>query len=500
MKTAVIYARYSCDKQTEQSIDGQLRVCQDYAQRNDILILDTYIDQAISGTTDNRADFQRMIKDSARKEWDYVLVYKLDRFSHDKYATAIHKKTLRDNGVKVLSAMENIPDTPEGIILESLLEGMNQYYSAELSQKVKRGMKETRLKGYYQGGGVPYGYKIDGRKVVIDEERAENVRFMYDEFSKGVIVKDIIKQLTAMGKTYKGKPFAMNTVYGILRNEKYIGVYRINDEVLTNMYPKIVDEHIYNRVLAILQRNKRGSRSAETNYLLKHKLKCGYCGHNINGEYAKSHTGADFYYYKCRGRKMKLTDCNKATIQKDTLENLVIDFTVNELSEPQNIEAVVNALLAIQQRNLKTNSTLLALQKEQREIETAIDNTMKAIAQGVITKSTAQYLKSYEERQEEIAKLITIEQSKETVIITEKEIRKYYEEALKLEPQMLINYLIKEIVLYDNRTDIIYNSPIKSTDSPDDSKPLASVRQGFSFYTKSVRLGNKTMTVTLLIK
>ena len=140
MKTAVIYARYSCDKQTEQSIEGQLRVCQDYAKSHDILILDTYIDQAISGTTDNRANFQRMIKDSARKEWNYVLVYKLDRFSRDKYATAIHKKTLRDNGVKVLSAMENIPDTPEGIILESLLEGMNQYYSAELSQKVKRGM------------------------------------------------------------------------------------------------------------------------------------------------------------------------------------------------------------------------------------------------------------------------------------------------------------------------------------------------------------------------
>ena len=126
MKTAVIYARYSCDKQTEQSIEGQLRVCQDYAKAHDILILDTYIDQAISGTTDNRADFQRMIKDSARKEWDYVLVYKLDRFSRDKYATAIHKKTLRDNGVKVLSAMENIPDTPEGIILESLLEGFER--------------------------------------------------------------------------------------------------------------------------------------------------------------------------------------------------------------------------------------------------------------------------------------------------------------------------------------------------------------------------------------
>ena len=170
--------------------------------------------------------------------------------------------------------MENIPDTPEGIILESLLEGMNQYYSAELSQKVKRGMRETRLKGFYQGGGVPYGYKLDGRKLVIDDERAENVRFMYAEFSKGVIVRDIITALTARGQTYRGKPFAMNTVYNILRNEKYIGIYRINDEVLTNMYPQIVDEHLYNRVKALLKRNKRGSRSMETNYLLKHNVLC----------------------------------------------------------------------------------------------------------------------------------------------------------------------------------------------------------------------------------
>lgn len=112
MKTAVIYARYSCDNQTEQSIDGQLRVCEEYAQRNNILILNTYIDRAMTGTNDNRPDFQKMLKDSNRKEWDYVLVYKLDRFSRNKYETAIHKKTLRDNGVKVLSAMENIPDTP----------------------------------------------------------------------------------------------------------------------------------------------------------------------------------------------------------------------------------------------------------------------------------------------------------------------------------------------------------------------------------------------------
>ncbi len=140
MKTAVIYARYSSENQTEQSIDGQLRVCKEYAQRNGILILDTYIDRAMTGTNDNRPDFQRMIKDSARKEWNYILVYKLDRFSRDKYATAIHKRTLKNNGVKLLSAMENIPDTPEGIILESLLEG---YEHSNGHNKLKSELKQS---------------------------------------------------------------------------------------------------------------------------------------------------------------------------------------------------------------------------------------------------------------------------------------------------------------------------------------------------------------------
>ena len=132
MKSAVIYARYSCDAQTEQSIEGQLRVCQEYAERNGILILDTYIDRAMSGTNDNRPDFQRMIRDSSKQLWDYVLVYKLDRFSRNKYESIDYKHKLSKNKVKVVSAMENIPESPEGVILESVLEGLNQYYSMEL--------------------------------------------------------------------------------------------------------------------------------------------------------------------------------------------------------------------------------------------------------------------------------------------------------------------------------------------------------------------------------
>ena len=126
MKKAVIYARYSSDSQTEQSIEGQLRVCREYAKNNNILVIDTYIDRAMTGTNDLRPDFQRMLKDSAKRQWEIVLVYKLDRFSRDKYETTIHKHTLKENGVKLVSAMENIPDSPEGIILESLLEGFEQ--------------------------------------------------------------------------------------------------------------------------------------------------------------------------------------------------------------------------------------------------------------------------------------------------------------------------------------------------------------------------------------
>ena len=291
----VIYARYSCDNQTEHSIEGQLRVCEEYAQKNNILILDTYIDRAMTGTNDNRPDFQRMLKDSSRKEWNFVLVYKLDRFSRNKYETAIHKKALRDNGVKVLSAMENIPDTP--------LEGMNQYYSAELAQKVSRGMRETRNKGYFQGGQLLYGYQLDGRKIIVNECEAEIVRYMYSEYAKGVYVKDILKDLAAKGITYKGRPFVRNSVYNILRNEKYSGVYKHGEEVIANMYPQIVPTELYEKVRAIVNKNKFGKRSVKADFLLRHKIKCGYCGQSINAESGTTKNGTRVYYYKCNGRK-----------------------------------------------------------------------------------------------------------------------------------------------------------------------------------------------------
>ena len=473
MKTAVIYARYSSDNQSEQSIEGQLRVCEEYARSHDILILDTYIDRAMTGTNDNRADFQRMIKDSAKREWNYVLVYKLDRFSRDKYATAVHKKTLKDNGVKLISATEHIPDTPEGIIFESMLEGYAEYYSAELSQKVRRGMNETRQKGNFTGGFLIYGYKVENKKVVIDDERAEVVRYIFEQYSLGVYVKDIIASLTARGIFNRGKPFARNTVYNILKNEKYSGIYRHNDEVFENMYPQIVPLEIFERVRGKINANKYGKRSIEVVYLLRHKLKCGYCGQPISAECGTSKTGAKKRYYKCFGRKNH-NGCKKSMIRKDYLENLILSTVIDELSKPKTLDYIVSGLLAEQERFIKENSILNVLLREQKQIETSLANIMTAIEQGVITNTTTKRLKELEARQEELERQILIERSKNAVRVSAEEIREYYKAALSLEAQMLVNYLVKDIVLYDDKIEIYFNKPTRT--SPDENR-------GFSVFT-----------------
>ncbi len=469
-----------------------MRVCEEFAQRNNILILNTYIDRAMTGTNDNRPDFQRMIKDSARKEWNYVIVYKLDRFSRNKYESTIHKRTLKNNGISVLSAMENIPDTPEGIILESLLEGMNQYYSAELAQKVKRGMKETRIKGYFQGGTLLYGYKLDGRKIVPDEFQAEVVRYIYDQFAKGVYVKNIMKVLNEKGVTHKGKPLPRNTVYNILKNDKYLGVYKHDDEAVDNMYPQIVDYDTFEKVRAIVNANKHGKRSIDVVYLLRNKLKCGYCGQSIIAESGTSKTGAKMYYYKCRGRKARINDCTKQPIRKNVLENLVLDNIYNALQTPSNMEFIIKVLMKMQNNAEKENSALSILLKQQKQVENALNNLVTAIENGITSNTTNKRLQDLEKQQEQLERQILIERSKCAVKVPESEMREFYEQALRAEPQMLINVLIKEIVVFDDKIEIYYNTPLYT--NPDDES-----RRGFSFYSNFVQMGINEILLEMYI-
>ena len=395
-----------------------------------------------------------------------MTVYKFDRFSRNKYETAIYKKALRDNGVKVISATELIPDSPEGIIFESMLEGYAEYYSAELSQKVRRGMNETRLKGNYTGGHILYGYKKQDKKLVIDEERADVVRFIFEQYSIGVYVKNILLELDRRGVTYKGKPFVRSTVYNILKNEKYAGIYHFNGQIIENMFPQIVPTDIFEKVRAKVQKNHYGKRSVLVVYLLRNKLRCGYCGQSVNAECGTSQNGEKKYYYKCLGRKHNR--CKKSIIRKDILEKLVLDKIVSELNRPQIMNAIVANLMQIQELQAKEASALNMILKEKRQTDTALNNLMAAIEQGIISNTTNKRLHELESKQEELERQILIEKSKLAVQLPESTVHKFYTDALKAEPKLLIDCLIKEIILYDDKIEIYFNSPIKI--SPDESQ------------------------------
>ena len=321
---AVIYARYSSDNQREESIEGQLRECKEYAEKNGITILCSYIDRALSAKTDNRPEFQNMVQDSAKGLFDTVLVWKLDRFARNRYDSAHYKAILRRNGVKVVSATENISDGPEGIILESMLEEMAEYYSAELAQKINRGLTENALKGKNNGGGIPLGYQLtDDQHLRIDPLTAPVVREIYQKYAEGETVRSIITSLNERHiLTQKQKPFRPNSLHSVLCNRKYIGEYRYKNIVIPDGVPSIIPKDLFERVQMRVGKNRRtpARTKAEEEYLLTTKLFCGHCGRMMIGESGKSHTGATHRYYKCSGAKRKLPKSDLGVMEGCTAE------------------------------------------------------------------------------------------------------------------------------------------------------------------------------------
>lgn len=495
MKTAVIYARYSSERQTEQSIEGQLRICYQFAEQNDIVIVDTYIDRAMTGKNDKRTDFQRMLRDSNKRAWDIVLVYKIDRFGRNKYEIAVNKHTLKVNGIRLLSATENIPDTPEGIILESLLEGMAEYYSAELSQKVLRGMNETRLKGNYTGGYIPYGYKKDGKKLVIDEDEAKIVRWIFDQYAKGVYVKDIIAELMDKGLTLRGRRFAKNTIHHMLQCEKYSGIYTLRGEVYTNLYPKIVPDEIFQKVKTKNMANSHGCHKRTVVYLLRKKLFCGYCGRAINGTGGTSRKGKQIKYYACSGVYLKL-GCKKKTFRKDMLEDIVLQAVMRAFEDDGAFDTIAESIYNVNKARLEDQSVYKLLCKQQKQIQSSIDNLMAAIEKGVVTASTKRRLEQLDEQNDTLLSQMAIEKSKTKMTITKTDIARYLRKALSESPERVIDLLVKKIVVYDDKIEIYCNYCDKK--GPDDES------LGLLLYTENASISQYVQetgeTVTLALK
>ena len=248
--TGVIYARYSSHNQREESIEGQLRECKRYAQENGITIVGKYVDRAITGKTDDRAGFQKMIRDAEKGRFSVVIVYKLDRFARNRYDSATYKAKLKRCGVRLVSAMEQLTDSPESIILEAVLEGMAEYYSANMAQNIKRGMTENALKCLATGGGRCLGYYTgEDKKYHIDEPAAATVRLIYEMYDQGHTYAAIVETLNNQErKTLNGTPFNKNSLRTILHNRRYIGVYVWGDVIVEGGMPQIVDRDLWERV------------------------------------------------------------------------------------------------------------------------------------------------------------------------------------------------------------------------------------------------------------
>lgn len=354
IKTVVAYCRYSSDSQRDgYSIEAQKKAIIEFCKRNKYKLLDFYIDEAKTGTNDNRVAFQSLISDSSKGLFSAVIVHKLDRFSRDRYNSIFYRKRLKDNGVKLISVLENIDDdNPEDLILLSVLEGMADYYSKNLSREVKKGMMAAASKGLSTGGVTPFGYQIDHttKKYVISNDKAILIKTFFEMYAKGFNLIDLERYAKDGGwKTNRGRLWSKTYIRKVLQNEVYIGVKLYNNSKNYNKskqskaepirvegaHEGIVSLELFNTVQARFKKEGNPLKSPRAggnnhDYILTGLISCGLCGKNYSGmsthKRKKESTKTNkYYYYECRGKKNTLEKkCNSRKFKQSELEEYVV--------------------------------------------------------------------------------------------------------------------------------------------------------------------------------
>lgn len=403
-----IYARYSSSGQREESIEGQLRDCREFCRQNNFTVIGEYIDKALTGRTDKRPDFQRMMRDAERVAVKGVVCWKMDRFARNRYDSAMYKYKLKKNGIRLYYAKESIPEGPEGIILESVMEGYAEYYSENLSQNVRRGYYDSALELKTLGQTVLGLRKSAEGRFEIDPATAPIVRRIFEEYAAGERAKDIFERLNAEGyRTSRGGLFNKNSIRRILQNEKYIGIYEYEDIRVEGGIPAIVDKELFDKCQTMVERHHRApAANRETSFLLTAKLFCGHCGEPMTGDGGTGKSGRVYNYYICNGRRAH--KCTKERAQKEWIENLVVNELVNLVHSDAFIEEVADRCMEYQERE-KDQSALHALEARQKENEKALRNMMAAIEAGIITPSTKTRLMELEAERAQIEKGIARE-------------------------------------------------------------------------------------------
>lgn len=454
MKKAVIYARYSSYNQTEQSIEGQVHVCEKFAEENDIEIVGSYIDRAISGTSDKRPEFQKMISDSAGGQFQSVLVYKLDRFARNRFDSALYKKKLRENGVRVISATENITDTPEGIIMEGLLEAMDEYYSAELSRKCKRGLEESFKKGRFLGMVAPFGYKVVEHKLAVDDQTAPIAVEIFERYVKGERYTDIVSDLNRRGiPNAVGNKWIRTNLSKMLSNRIYIGEYTRSTMEEVMPCPAIISKDIFDKAQESRKERAHLKRERRTDftYYLTGKIICGNCNGRMAGQSAQK---GKYHYYTCA-----YGGCRKTSYRADELHEAVKGALKTYLT-PDKVEEL--ALSAYEQYTCENQfpSDNEIVKSQLAKVEKQLKNGINAILNGadsIALKNAVAELEAHKQKLEERLKEVESQPPKLTYDHFYWSLKRIIEKASDTNFKRLVDTLINCVVIKDKTAVVFIN-------------------------------------------
>ena len=377
---AAAYIRVSTDDQLEFSPNSQLKNIREYAKRNDIFLDDNFvfIDEGISGRkAEKRPEFMRMIATAKINPtpFDVILVWKFSRFARNREDSIVYKSMLRKQcGVDVVSISEQVGEDKTSILIEALLEAMDEYYSINLAEEVRRGMNEK----FSRGGVVsppPFGYKMGDNKFIPDVENARIVQMIFEDFLCGLGTRQIAIKLNNMGIcSIKGNAFENRTVEYILTNPIYIGKFRRNltghdrndrfhqsaDTVIVDgKHQPIISKEIFTEVQTrILQKKNSTPKYAKTtcsDYMLKGLVRCSNCG----GTLTQAIKGASL---QCS--KYSHGNCNVShSIKMDTLNDAVLEKISEDLSCDNN-----SILIKSQPVSHGNSLTFQLIEKERKKL------------------------------------------------------------------------------------------------------------------------------------
>ncbi|MDD3337839.1 MAG: recombinase family protein [Lachnospiraceae bacterium] len=464
---AVVYARYSSHNQGEQSIEGQLAAAQKYAEAKGYTIVHEYIDRAMTGRNDNRDEFQKMLSDCSKKQFQVIILWKVDRFGRNREEITFNKYRAKKNGVRVEYVAENVPDAPEGVILESVLEGMAEYYSLQLSQNVKRGLLESAKKHHVIGGHLPLGYNMGkDKEFVIDPDTAPTVKLIFDMYAEGNTVSEIITQLNDEGyRTKMGKPFTKNSLSVVLKNEKYIGVYEYKDLIRDeDAVPPIVDKDTFYKVQEMLKINRRApSRKWNyTDYLLTDKLFCGLCESSMVGESGFGKMGVKYNYYMCTKRRREKA-CDKKPVRQDWIEGIVLEEIQKILYNDELLEFIAENTWQFYLEQDTDQEQIRLLQKQLADVDKSISNLVRSIEAGIFNDVIKSRMDELDGQKVALKKALADKELDRGFKLTKEHILFFLEDLKKLNikdrscQRRLVEIFVNAIFVFDDSLKIAFN-------------------------------------------